>query len=216
MPAPPCLLAPFVSGDWLVTRPPGHGTHAFDLIGTDEAGRMHPRSTLALALGLAPARSFFGWSRPVFAPAACRVVLAHDGERDRARPAPLLDIPRLLFGPLFAGRRLGALAGNHVLLELECGYLFLAHLQEGSVAVRVGDGIDYGTQLGAIGNTGSSLGPHLHVQLMDGPDPFAANVIPFLLTRYERLINGERVEHREDPFPPRTSRLRFPAVRGPS
>ncbi len=55
-------------------------------------------------------------------------------------------------------------AGNYVLLR--CGpeaYVILAHLQRGSVTVRPGEAVSVGTRLGAIGNSGNTSEPHLHL-----------------------------------------------------
>ncbi|TFC16365.1 M23 family metallopeptidase [Cryobacterium algoritolerans] len=52
-----------------------------------------------------------------------------------------------------------------------------AHFQEGSLAVAVGQAVSVGDELGAVGSTGQSTGPHLHFEiLLDGvtpTDPFA-------------------------------------------
>lgn len=41
-----------------------------------------------------------------------------------------------------------------------------AHLVSGSVTVRVGDEVATGMQIGKLGNTGASTGPHLHLEIL--------------------------------------------------
>jgi len=55
-------------------------------------------------------------------------------------------------------------AGNYVLLT--CGdeaVILLAHLKQGSVAVRPGEWVTVGDRLGEIGNSGNTTEPHLHI-----------------------------------------------------
>lgn len=75
----------------------------------------------------------------------------------------------------------GDAPGNHVVQDLGDGrYALYAHLASGSVGVRVGDTLRTGDVLGRLGNSGRSTWPHLHLQLMDAPDPLRANGIPFV------------------------------------
>jgi murein DD-endopeptidase MepM/ murein hydrolase activator NlpD len=77
-------------------------------------------------------------------------------------------------------------SGNSVVVQVEEGvYAFYAHLQPGSVAVEIGDRVEVGQLLGALGNSGNSTAPHLHFELMDGPNVLIANSLPFVIDTYE-------------------------------
>jgi murein DD-endopeptidase MepM/ murein hydrolase activator NlpD len=54
-------------------------------------------------------------------------------------------------------------AGNHVVISCAGVMVLLAHLQEGSVLVQTGDSIAKGAVVGAVGNSGNTSEPHLHV-----------------------------------------------------
>lgn len=71
-------------------------------------------------------------------------------------------------------------AGNHVNLDLSGGvYAMYAHLQPGSIKVKVGDKVTTGQVLGLVGNTGNSSEPHLHFQLMDHNSPLGSEGLPY-------------------------------------
>jgi hypothetical protein len=75
--------------------------------------------------------------------------------------------------------------GNYVVADIGNGrFAFYAHMQTGSVRVRVGDGVARGQVLGLLGNTGNSDAPHLHFHVMDGPIPLASNGLPFVLRSF--------------------------------
>lgn len=71
-------------------------------------------------------------------------------------------------------------AGNFVRIKHESGvYSRYLHLVNGSVKVKVGQKVKAGTVLGTEGNTGYSMGTHLHFDINDGNgyvDP-----LPYLL-----------------------------------
>jgi len=83
---------------------------------------------------------------------------------------------------------LETVAGNHVNLDLGGGvYAMYAHLQPGSIRVKLGDRVTTGQVIGLVGNTGNSSEPHLHFQLMNRNSPLGSNGIPYTLASYKLL-----------------------------
>ena len=118
---------------------------------------------------------WFAYGTEVTAAASGTVVFARDGLADGTPKSP----PTTLQEP-------GDGAGNHVIVEIEPGvWAFYAHLQEGSVAVEIGDQVVTGQPIGRLGNSGNSIGPHLHFGLIDGVNPLTANSVPMVLDDYE-------------------------------
>ena len=70
-------------------------------------------------------------------------------------------------------------AGNHVLIRHANGeHSLYAHLKKGSVRVEVGQSVGAGVQIAEAGSSGNSTEPHLHFQLIDGPDLNRARGLP--------------------------------------
>lgn len=167
-------------------RVPSHGTdlmgttYAIDLVPVDAGGRPAPRTWRSL-VAAEPAEGFVGFGVPVLAPAAGVVVVAHDGEEDHAaRRSQLALVPylagqaeRLRQGP-------GALAGNHVVIDLGDGgpFVLVAHLRRASLRVGAGTRVRSGQRIGECGNSGNSTQPHVHVQVTDTTDWPSARGLP--------------------------------------
>ena len=85
-------------------------------------------------------------------------------------------------------------AGNHVVVDIGEGrFAFYAHMQPGSVRVKVGDtGQDQEQVLGLLGNSGNTDTPHLHFHVMDGPSPLVANGLPYVFTKLYRPGPADR------------------------
>jgi murein DD-endopeptidase MepM/ murein hydrolase activator NlpD len=122
-------------------------------------------------------------------------------------PATLARVVRnaVTFRPRHGFSRL---AGNHVIIARDDGvHAAFAHLATGSVRVAPGRRVDRGTVIGLVGHTGNSTAPHLHLQLMDGPDPRTARALPCAFAAYEVERDGtwQRVERG---IPGREERIR--------
>jgi murein DD-endopeptidase MepM/ murein hydrolase activator NlpD len=59
--------------------------------------------------------------------------------------------------------------GNYLSIETPRGYVILASLKAGSIAVRVGDSVRAGTEIARSGNSGTTFGAHLHVHAQNQP-----------------------------------------------
>lgn len=74
--------------------------------------------------------------------------------------------------------------GNYIVIYSDAGYyVMLAHLQQHSTAVFIGQRVTRGCMLGACGNSGRSPFPHLHLQIQDTALAGSASR-PFCLKHY--------------------------------
>ena len=81
--------------------------------------------------------------------------------------------------PLIDKYGLAAQCGNYIVLKhANEEYSFYGHLVTNSLTIRTGDRVNQGQVIGTVGHTGLSNCPHLHFQLMDGPDFLAARGLP--------------------------------------
>jgi murein DD-endopeptidase MepM/ murein hydrolase activator NlpD len=115
---------------------------------------------------------FAGWERDVRAPAAGIVARVQEGLPDNPSPGHLPDLDS---GP--NGSQ--AVLGNGLVIDHgNAEFSLLGHMRQGSLLVRQGQRIEAGQNLGRVGNSGHSSGPHLHYHLMDGPELFLSDGLP--------------------------------------
>ena len=162
-------------GRWLsevspTRRVPSHGTdlfgttYALDFVAVDDDGRTAPARSLRTVLATEPPELFYAFGRPLYSPVAGTVVSVHDGEPDHeARRSILTLIPYGLSQPRRIRRGLTAVLGNHVIIQVaESPYCVgLVHFQ-------------------------NSTQPHLHIQAMDSPDPYAAKGVPLRFDEFRQ------------------------------
>jgi hypothetical protein len=188
---PPTLALPVV-GTWRVTQ--GHacdtnhrrgrlgGEFAWDLAAVGEAGRSgspgfdtsHRNDESAT----------FG--RPVISPVAGTVVSVADGvdDNDAQREFPRRSLAESIRAPRW-------IFGNYVVIDAGRGvFVLVAHLKKGSIVVKPGAAIGVGDPLASAGNSGNTMLPHVHVQVMDRADPAdpAVSGLPALFRDYVEVF----------------------------
>ncbi len=173
-----------VKGEWAIMNPPGHPKLAFDFLAT-KGKKLPYRGAIFFrhVFGSIPVDVTYAWRQPVYAPLDGVVAACSDGMPDRVRISMMRDLVMLLMFPPEPGSPFQAYGGNYVILKCGNVYPLLAHLRCGSVRVKAGDHVHAGEQLGEVGNSGSSLQPHLHFQVMETENPFPLfkNLLPFKL-----------------------------------
>ena len=116
---------------------------------------------------------------------------------------------------------LETVGGNHVIMEIGDGlYAFYAHMQPGSVRVKVGDKVHRGQVLGLLGNSGNSSEPHLHFHICNKNSELACEGLPYAFASYEFEGEGDEwkpsdshsaTEKHEMEIPLENEVVRFPA-----
>ena len=144
---------------------------AIDFIQIDPMGRLFEGSKNPLSN-----YSYFG--AEIHSVAAGKVVGVLDG------------MPDIEAGSLPPSITAAEAGGNHVVVDIGHGrYAFYAHMQPGSVRVKVGQKVKVGQTLGLLGNSGNTDAPHLHFHVMDSPYPLLANGVPYRFANF--TVEGE-------------------------
>ena len=130
----------------------------------------------------------YAFGEEVFAVADGTVVSIQDGKQETT--------PNFLMKP----KTKDDYGGNHVILEIAPNVFALyLHLHPGSLTVKVGDVVKAGAPLAKIGNTGPSLGPHLHFSISDKPDFSVGRSLPFVFDSFTSVgtinIDASKGDH---------------------
>jgi murein DD-endopeptidase len=102
---------------------------------------------------------------------------------------------------------LDKIVGNYVILDLGHGrFALYAHLQPGSLRVKVGDNVKASQALALVGNSGNSDAPHLHLQVTDANSPMGSEGIPYEFETFTQLgmIDGPDVLDTGKAWQPKT------------
>lgn len=186
--APPVLAYPFGTGDWVAANGPSNTSgHRRTVLVVDGRARISQRFAIDwVKLGeggklfhgdkaLNP--SWYGFGTPILAVADATVSATHDGVPEN-EPSDKRAVPITL----------ETVGGNYVILDLGGGrFAFYAHLQPGSLKVKVGDNVRRGQLLALLGNTGNSDAPHLHFHVSDANSPLGAEGLPYVFESFQDL-----------------------------
>lgn len=78
--------------------------------------------------------------------------------------------------------------GNYISMKIgDSQYVFYEHLKPGSIRVKPGQKVKKGQVIAAIGFTGQTTGPHLHLHIADSNSPLGAEGVPFEFDYYNLL-----------------------------
>jgi hypothetical protein len=117
----------------------------------------------------------FIFGAEIVAPCSGEVIAMQDGLPNR----PLMD-------PDVENRH-----GNHVIVFCQGHSVLLAHMRPGTVAVRAGDHVTSGQRLGEVGNSGSTMEPHLHIHAVEGRHEDGSGTATPLLIEGDFLVKGD-------------------------
>jgi hypothetical protein len=185
------LLNPYVKRIGLLANP---GRFAYDFTLADLGGNVYKRDG-------SKAEDYYGWGQPVFCPGDGKVVsVAHDKpDRSRVRQASVPITPeeyeRLRMHAFERLRKLSMkdILGNHVIIDHSNNeFSLLDHMQQDSVKMALGDEITRGTPVGKIGNSGDSIFPHIHYELKNAEDVFAAEGLPSQFREFDLLLGTDK------------------------
>ncbi|BBH22378.1 peptidase M23 [Paenibacillus baekrokdamisoli] len=124
--------------------------------------------------------SYYAFGQPIVAAAAGKVVLVVNDIKDNV-PVGAMDEKHP--------------AGNHVVIDHGNGeFSYYAHLQKGSISVKVGDEVKAGDALGKCGNSGNSSEAHLHFQVSDGADLFTSKSIRVQWKDADEYVQGTTIK----------------------
>jgi len=197
-PEPPGLRLPF-EGYWRVSQ--GHtcsNDHRVGGFGSDYAwdfAAVGPGGRSSASDEAGNNADSYSFGKPVLAPADGRVVRVigdvadNEGLKSYPRKSLLdgLQRPEWIFG-------------NFIVLDIGDGaFALLAHLKQGSILVEPGRHVRAGDPLAECGNSGNSFDPHVHLQIMDRPDPTDPDVrgLPAVFVDYLQFVVVGEGEQRD-------------------
>jgi hypothetical protein len=156
--------------------------YAYDLMAIDADGSLYRGDRFKK-------ENWLSYGTPVFAPAGGTVVdAANDIPENTYRDEHVIyaELPQDV-DPVGLG--------NHVTIDHGNGeFSILVHMKPGSVAVKKGDHVSQGQQIGAIGFSGDTFLPHLHYMIMDGMDERTSRGLPSYFSDFKRVL-GARTEN---------------------
>ncbi len=160
-------------------------------------------------------RNYYSYGAEVLAVADAVVVEVKDGIPENTPPGDSKDgtPPEV---KLAVDMTMETVGGNHVSLDLGGGvYAIYAHLQPGSIRVKLGDKVTPGQVIALLGNSGHAGEPHLHFQLMDRNSLLNSNGLPYYFSAFKlagRISGDSEGQLTEAPMNLKVNRLPAPEI----
>lgn len=114
--------------------------------------RLYPWGTRAKGAWPQDLSRFAVFGDTVYSPCSGQVIAARDDLTDLVPPRTDVEHPE----------------GNFLAIRCKDVTVYLAHLQRGSLTVRVGDEVAAGQPVARVGNSGNTTEPHLHIHAERG------------------------------------------------
>lgn len=140
--------------------------------------------------------SYYAYGEKIIAVADGTIVLVKDGYPD--------NVPRTSAGFTPATEiNMESIAGNTVVIDIGGGqFASYAHMQAGSILVKLGEKVKRGQTLGLLGNSGDSRSPHLHFQISTSQNHLLhGEGMPFLIDSFRRKISDGQWQTRQLEYP---------------
>jgi len=196
----PTLSPPFKGGIWLAgDGPANNSAHRRTITAID--GHIYSAERFAIDWvkvgpngdsrhdGNTHNENWWGWGEPVLAVADGEITEVVDGIPDNT-PGVLPPVT------------LDNIAGNHVILQIAANrFVTYAHLQNGSIKVRLHDRVRRGDVLALLGNSGNTTGAHLHLQVTDRNSVLQSQGVPFAFQRFTYLGPGSDYPEKQVSMP---------------
>ena len=177
--------------DYLPFMASGYGSNAgrysYDFVLVDEKGSLYkgrPRANDDW-YSARPDNwdDYYSFGAPVYATGAGRVVHVRDIKADDRK-----------FDEKEFGSDENSPAGNYVVIDhLNGEFSVFGHIKQGSARVRVGQMVQQGQVIAAVGASGSSLFPHLHYELRNGAGLRNVEGLPSYFSNFRRILGSRSV-----------------------
>lgn len=165
-----------------------HSRYSYDFVVVDERGSIHkgrPRANDDWYQQRPDDwADYYGFGVPVHATGAGRVVQVRDLKPDDRK-----------FDEREFATDDNSPAGNYVVIDhLNGEFSFFGHIKQGSARVKVGQMVQQGDTIAAMGASGSSLFPHLHYELRTGPGTQNVEGLPSYFTNFRRILGSRSID----------------------
>ena len=177
--------------DYLRFMESGYGTnpgrYSYDFVIVDEQGALYKGRPRAnddwYSTRPDDWADYYSFGAPVFAAGAGRVTHVRDVKPDDRK-----------FDESEFEKDENSPAGNYIVIDhLNGEFSVFGHIKQGSARVRVGQMVQQGDTIAAMGASGSSLFPHLHYELRSGPGIRGVEGLPSSFSNFRRILGSRSV-----------------------